>query len=211
MWPNLDSLLSGEAGAEKEEESEAVASDSSEDDEELAPEKESRLVPVLSSHLSLMSVQLALVSGKSGAQAAVKKKKRAVERDEPRAEGEFAVGNQGVEKLSVADLVAPVEAASAFGSLKKRVQGLEGTATLHTPLPEVQAERELRKAGYEKTSNSVSKFQPMVIAARRAEQLVFPLNAPAQLTTSTASLAASLVPEKDWEKVLIYRDEFFVL
>lgn len=106
-----------------------------------------------------------------------------------------------MEKLTVADLVAPVEALPAFGSLKKRVEGLQTTATLHTPLPEVVAERELRKAGYEKTSTSVSKFQPMVIAARRAEQLVFPLNAPPQLTVSTASMAMSMEPEKDWEKV----------
>ena len=92
---------------------------------------------------------------------------------------------------------------SAFGSLKRRVESLQRTPALHTPLPEVVAERELRKAGYEKSSAAISKFQPMVIAARRAEQLVFPLNAPTMLSASTASIAQSVEPEKEWEKYVV--------
>ncbi|KAJ7914854.1 Utp14-domain-containing protein [Mycena leptocephala] len=153
------------------------------------------------------------------------RKKRALpalkERTQAGAEGEFQVGSStGAQKLSLADLLAPLSAAEpaalravqktlAAGpaeerpktkSTGKKVKAVGGGA-LAAPLPLRTQARVDREAAYEATKEEVDKWAPSMKRIREAEHLSFPLQAPKEQMgrVSNAELAAKFKPSTELE------------
>ncbi|KAF8216392.1 Utp14 protein-domain-containing protein [Mycena galopus ATCC 62051] len=159
------------------------------------------------------------------ADASAPRKKRAMpalkERTQAGEEGEFQVGSStGAQKLSLADLLAPLSAAApaalravektlATGpaeerpktkSTGKKVKAVGGGA-LAAPLPLRTQARVDREAAYEATKEEVDKWAPSMKRIREAEHLSFPLQAPKQQMgrVSNAELAAKFKPTTELE------------
>ncbi|KAF7356690.1 Utp14-domain-containing protein [Mycena venus] len=159
------------------------------------------------------------------ADASAPRKKRALpalkERTQAGAEGEFQVGSStGAQKLSLADLLAPLSATApaalravektlAAGpaeerpktkSTGKKVKPVGGGA-LAAPLPLRTQARVDREAAYEATKEEVEKWAPSMKRIREAEHLSFPLQAPKQQMgrVSNAELAAKFKPTTELE------------
>ncbi|KAJ7355370.1 Utp14-domain-containing protein [Mycena albidolilacea] len=157
------------------------------------------------------------------ADASAPRKKRAVpalkERTQAGAEGEFQVGSStGAQKLSLADLLAPLAAApAALRAVEKTLAAgpaeerpktktgkkakLVGGGALAAPLPLRTQARVDREAAYEATKEEVEKWAPSMKRIREAEHLNFPLQAPKQATgrVSNAELAAKFKPTTELE------------
>jgi U3 small nucleolar RNA-associated protein 14 len=84
---------------------------------------------------------------------------------------------------------------SEMGELKRKLGRLVGgdaaTGPLDAPLPTAVSARIQRAAAYEKTTEEVSKWTPVVKKNRVAEQLVFPLDKPGGQTSLTSRDAGS--------------------
>lgn len=114
-------------------------------------------------------------------------------------ESEFNLSG-GTTGITVEDLMTPLHDFAGFGTIRKRMEQLQKRgAPLEAPLPKVIQERLNRKAGYEKTREDITKWQPTVKMNREAPSLVFNKREPApQLSTTT--LAANFRPTTDFEK-----------
>jgi len=98
------------------------------------------------------------------------------------------------------DLVSTFKDNPSYGDLREKLQQLQKMKPLLTPLPDVVINRETRKAGYEKTSKDISKWQSFVQKNRTAETLNFPLNPTTPMRVTNAELAAKFEPTTDMEK-----------
>ncbi|XP_028616424.1 U3 small nucleolar RNA-associated protein 14 homolog B [Grammomys surdaster] len=88
---------------------------------------------------------------------------------------EFNVTSEGSgEKLVLSDLLGSATALPSLAAVKKQLHRVK-SKTLTTPLSKEEADRTLREAAFSKTSQMLSKWDPVVLKNRQAEQLVFPM------------------------------------
>ncbi|KAM7339518.1 hypothetical protein ACRRTK_000133 [Alexandromys fortis] len=78
------------------------------------------------------------------------------------------------EKLVLSDLLEPATALSSLAAVKKQLLRIK-PKTLAIPLDKREADQILREAAFSKTSQVLSKWDPVVLKNRQAEQLVFPM------------------------------------
>ncbi|XP_061454906.1 U3 small nucleolar RNA-associated protein 14 homolog A [Rhineura floridana] len=137
---------------------ELVASEEEEAENERAAKTHRRLVDVL--------------SALAGA-----KRRRAVERTEASGQiSEFDVGGGGAdEKVILSELLQPISSSPALGSFRKQLKKAQQKKAVQLPLSKEESERVVREAAYTQTSQALAKWDPVVQQNRRAEQLVFPL------------------------------------
>ncbi|KAM5128249.1 U3 small nucleolar RNA-associated protein 14 homolog A [Callospermophilus lateralis] len=89
---------------------------------------------------------------------------------------EFNVSSEGSgEKLVLADLLEPVKTSSSLTTVKKQLKRVKSKKTLELPLNKEEVEQIHREVAFNKTSQTLSKWDPIVLKNRQAEQLVFPL------------------------------------
>ncbi|XP_032116061.1 U3 small nucleolar RNA-associated protein 14 homolog A [Sapajus apella] len=89
---------------------------------------------------------------------------------------EFNVSSEGSgEKLVLADLLEPVKTSSSLATVKKQLNRVKSKKTVELPLNKEEIERIHREVAFNKTSQVLSKWDPIVLKNRQAEQLVFPL------------------------------------
>ncbi|XP_069895846.1 U3 small nucleolar RNA-associated protein 14 homolog A isoform X1 [Dipodomys merriami] len=89
---------------------------------------------------------------------------------------EFNVTSKGSgEKLAISDLLGPAKASSSLDTVKKQLNRVKSKKTLELPLNKEEAERIHREVAFNKTSQILSKWDPIVLNNRQAEQLVFPM------------------------------------
>ncbi|XP_074134614.1 U3 small nucleolar RNA-associated protein 14 homolog A isoform X2 [Sminthopsis crassicaudata] len=106
-----------------------------------------------------------------------KKRLKLAERSEASLQvSEFNVSTEGTgEKLELTELLAPIKSSSSLGIVKKRLKSVKNKKTVELPLSKEENERILREAAYNKISQDMNKWEPIVIKNRTAAQLVFPL------------------------------------
>ncbi|XP_038195276.1 U3 small nucleolar RNA-associated protein 14 homolog B-like [Arvicola amphibius] len=78
------------------------------------------------------------------------------------------------EKLVLSDLLESATALSSVAAVKKQLLRVK-PKTLAIPLDKKEADQILREAAFSKTSQVLSKWDPVVLKNRQAEQLVFPM------------------------------------
>ncbi|EHH31070.1 Serologically defined colon cancer antigen 16 [Macaca mulatta] len=89
---------------------------------------------------------------------------------------EFNVSSEGSgEKLVLADLLEPVKTTSSLATVKKQLNRVKSKKTVELPLNKEEIERIHREVAFNKTAKVLSKWDPVVLKNRQAEQLVFPL------------------------------------
>ncbi|XP_007990851.3 U3 small nucleolar RNA-associated protein 14 homolog A isoform X1 [Chlorocebus sabaeus] len=89
---------------------------------------------------------------------------------------EFNVSSEGSgEKLVLADLLEPVKTSSSLATVKKQLNRVKSKKTVELPLNKEEIERIHREVAFNKTAKVLSKWDPVVLKNRQAEQLVFPL------------------------------------
>lgn len=89
---------------------------------------------------------------------------------------EFTVSSEGSgEKLVLSDLLEPVKTSSSLAIVKKQLHRVKSKKTVELPLNKEEVERIHREVAFNKTSHALSKWDPIVLKNRQAEQLVFPL------------------------------------
>ncbi|XP_012605893.1 U3 small nucleolar RNA-associated protein 14 homolog A [Microcebus murinus] len=89
---------------------------------------------------------------------------------------EFNVSSEGSgEKLVLADLLEPVKTSSSLATVKKQLNRVKSKKTLELPLNKEEVERIHREIAFNNTSQVLSKWDPIVLKNRQAEQLVFPV------------------------------------
>nr|CAG4640978.1 EOG090X08JJ [Eulimnadia texana] len=103
--------------------------------------------------------------------------------------------------VKVDDLLNAISKKHKVADLKKSLKTAEKRAkTLDAPLEKPQAQQVQRVTAYEKVTEEVGKWDPVVKKNRRAEQLVFPLNRnPVRIQTAEES-AATFVPRTPLEQ-----------
>uniref|UniRef100_A0A8C2YJH9 U3 small nucleolar RNA-associated protein 14 homolog A-like n=1 Tax=Chinchilla lanigera TaxID=34839 RepID=A0A8C2YJH9_CHILA len=89
---------------------------------------------------------------------------------------EFNVSSEGSgERLGLSDLLEPVKASSSFAVMKKQLNKVKSKKTVELPLNKEEVKQIHREIAFNKTSQTLSKWDPIVLKNRQAEQLVFPL------------------------------------
>ncbi|XP_037678056.1 U3 small nucleolar RNA-associated protein 14 homolog A [Choloepus didactylus] len=89
---------------------------------------------------------------------------------------EFNVSSEGTgEKLVLLDLLEPIKTSSSLATVKKQLNRVKSKKTVELPLNKEEVERIHREVAFNKTSQVLSKWDPIVLKNRKAEQLVFPL------------------------------------
>ncbi|XP_054432983.1 U3 small nucleolar RNA-associated protein 14 homolog A [Pteronotus mesoamericanus] len=89
---------------------------------------------------------------------------------------EFTVSSEGSgERLVLSDLLEPVKTSSSLATVKKQLNRVKSKKTVELPLYKEEVERIHREVAFNKTSQVLSKWDPIVLKNRQAEQLVFPL------------------------------------
>ncbi|MXQ95669.1 hypothetical protein E5288_WYG010816 [Bos mutus] len=92
---------------------------------------------------------------------------------------EFSVSSEGSgEKLVLSDLLEPVKTSSSLAAVKKQLNRVKSKKTVELPLHREEIERIHREVAFNKSSQILSKWDPVVLKNRQAEQLVFPLSKP---------------------------------
>ncbi|XP_055963701.1 U3 small nucleolar RNA-associated protein 14 homolog A [Sorex fumeus] len=89
---------------------------------------------------------------------------------------EFNVNSKGSgEKLVLSDLLEPIKTSSSLATVKKQLNRVKAKKTVELPLSKEEVQRIHREVAFNKTSTALSKWDPIVLKNRQAEQLVFPL------------------------------------
>lgn len=89
---------------------------------------------------------------------------------------EFSVSAEGSgEKLVLSDLLQPVKTSSSLATVRKQLKRVKAKKTVEVPLNKEEVERIHREVAFNKTTQVLSKWDPIVEKNRQAEQLVFPL------------------------------------
>ncbi|XP_055292338.1 U3 small nucleolar RNA-associated protein 14 homolog A-like isoform X1 [Moschus berezovskii] len=92
---------------------------------------------------------------------------------------EFSVSSEGSgEKLVLSDLLEPVKTSSSLAAVKKQLNRVKSKKTVELPLHRKEIERIHREVAFNKSSQILSKWDPVVLKNWQAEQLVFPLSKP---------------------------------
>lgn len=89
---------------------------------------------------------------------------------------EFNVNSKGTgEKLVLSDLLEPIKT-SSLASVKKQLNRVKAKKTVELPLSKQEVQRIHREVAFNQTSKTLSKWDPIVLKNRKAEQLIFPQN-----------------------------------
>ncbi|XP_075394831.1 U3 small nucleolar RNA-associated protein 14 homolog A [Tenrec ecaudatus] len=89
---------------------------------------------------------------------------------------EFNVSSDGTrEKLVLSDLLQSVKASSSLVTIKKQLTRVKSKKTVQLPLNKEEVAQIHREVAFNKTSQALSKWDPIVLKNRKAKQLVFPL------------------------------------
>ncbi|XP_006862929.1 PREDICTED: U3 small nucleolar RNA-associated protein 14 homolog A [Chrysochloris asiatica] len=89
---------------------------------------------------------------------------------------EFNVSSEGTrEKLGLSDLLQPIKTSPSLATVKKQLNRVKSKKTVELPLNKEEVARIHREVAFNKTSQALSKWDPIVVKNRNAEQLVFPL------------------------------------
>ncbi|XP_038604247.1 U3 small nucleolar RNA-associated protein 14 homolog A isoform X3 [Tachyglossus aculeatus] len=90
---------------------------------------------------------------------------------------EFGVSCKGTrEKLALSDLLKSIKSSSSLAPVRNQLNRIKSKKTVDVPLSKGQTEQIRREVAYNKTSKEVTKWDPIVLKNRTAEQLIFPLN-----------------------------------
>uniref|UniRef100_U3DIC0 U3 small nucleolar RNA-associated protein 14 homolog A isoform 1 n=1 Tax=Callithrix jacchus TaxID=9483 RepID=U3DIC0_CALJA len=106
-----------------------------------------------------------------------KNRRKSAERSEASLKvSEFNVSSEGSgEKLVLADLLEPVKTSSFLATVKKQLNRVKSKKVVELPLNKEKIEQIHREAAFSKTSQILSKWDPVILKNRQAEQLAFPL------------------------------------
>uniref|UniRef100_U3E5F6 U3 small nucleolar RNA-associated protein 14 homolog A isoform 1 n=1 Tax=Callithrix jacchus TaxID=9483 RepID=U3E5F6_CALJA len=106
-----------------------------------------------------------------------KNRRKSAERSEASLKvSEFNVSSEGSgEKLVLADLLEPVKTSSFLATVKKQLNRVKSKKVVELPLNKEKIEQIHREAAFGKTSQILSKWDPVILKNRQAEQLAFPL------------------------------------
>ncbi|KAL0614973.1 U3 small nucleolar RNA-associated protein 14-like protein C [Plecturocebus cupreus] len=106
-----------------------------------------------------------------------KNKQKLTERSEAGLKvSEFSVSSEGSgEKLVLTDLLEPVKTSSFLATVKKQLNRVKSKKVVELPLNKEKIEQIHREVAFSKTSQILSKWDPVVLKNRQAEQLAFPL------------------------------------
>ncbi|KAM4860107.1 U3 small nucleolar RNA-associated protein 14 homolog A-like isoform 1-T2 [Thomomys bottae] len=89
---------------------------------------------------------------------------------------EFNVSSEGSgEKLVLSDLLGPAKTSSSLDAVKKQLYRLKSKKTLELPLNKEEVEQIHREVAFNQASHTLSKWEPIVLKNRQAEQLIFPV------------------------------------
>ena len=92
---------------------------------------------------------------------------------------EFSVSSEGSgENLVLSDLLEPVKTSSSLAAVKKQLNRVKSKKTVELPLHREETERIHGEVAFNKSSQILSKWDPVVLKNWQAEQLVFPLSKP---------------------------------
>uniref|UniRef100_A0A8C5NZ97 UTP14B small subunit processome component n=1 Tax=Jaculus jaculus TaxID=51337 RepID=A0A8C5NZ97_JACJA len=87
---------------------------------------------------------------------------------------EFSVSSEGSgENLVLSDLLGAAKKLPLLTVVKKQLNRVRSKKTVETPLNKEEAERTLREVAFSRASHTLSKWDPVVVKNRQAEQLVF--------------------------------------
>ncbi|KAM5333808.1 EF-hand calcium-binding domain-containing protein 6 isoform 6-T6 [Glossophaga mutica] len=105
-----------------------------------------------------------------------KKRWRLAERSEASPKvSEFTVSADGSgERLVLSDLLEPLETLPSLATVKKQLNRVKSKKTVALPFTQEEAERTRREAAFHETAQALSRWDPIVLQNRRAEQLAFP-------------------------------------
>ncbi|XP_069859174.1 U3 small nucleolar RNA-associated protein 14 homolog A-like [Dipodomys merriami] len=89
---------------------------------------------------------------------------------------EFNVSSGGSgEKLVLSDLLEPAKTSSSLDAMKKQLYRVKSKKILGLPLNKEEVKCIHREIAFNQTSQTLSKWDPIVLKNRQAEQLVFPV------------------------------------
>ncbi|KAM9659058.1 U3 small nucleolar RNA-associated protein 14 homolog A-like [Trichechus inunguis] len=89
---------------------------------------------------------------------------------------EFSVTSEGTrEKLVLSDLLQPIKTSSSLATVKKQLKRVKSKKTVELPLNKEEVARIHREVAFNKTSQALSRWDPIILKNRKAEQLAFPL------------------------------------
>ncbi|XP_049627131.1 U3 small nucleolar RNA-associated protein 14 homolog A-like [Suncus etruscus] len=90
---------------------------------------------------------------------------------------EFNISTKGSgEKLVISDLLGPNKLPSSLATIKKQLNRVKSRKIVELPLNKEELDRIHREVAFNKTSQALSKWDPVILKNRQAEQLVFPVN-----------------------------------
>ncbi|XP_054438550.1 U3 small nucleolar RNA-associated protein 14 homolog A-like [Pteronotus mesoamericanus] len=88
---------------------------------------------------------------------------------------EFTLSAKGSgERLVLSDLLEPFRASPSLATVRKQLNRVSAKKTVEVPFTQEEAERAHREAAFREASQALSRWDPVVLKNRRAEQLVFP-------------------------------------
>jgi U3 small nucleolar RNA-associated protein 14 len=129
--------------------------------------------------------------------------KRKRVRTEPRDIHELNLLKRTDEKLDLKQLLDKVTDSTnneIVSSIKKFSKKVNRKKVLNAPLEKVHKDRLERKVLFEETSKEVSKWEPIVLQNRVADQLTFPLKEPELKLESNEQIIKKFKPKLDFEK-----------
>ena len=87
---------------------------------------------------------------------------------------EFTVSAEGLgERLVLSDLLEPCKTSSSLAGVKKQLNRVK-SKTMELPFTQEEVERTHREVAFHETAQVLSRWDPIVLKNRRAEQLIFP-------------------------------------
>lgn len=90
---------------------------------------------------------------------------------------EFNISTNGSgEKLVISDLLDPNKIPSSLATIKKQLNRVKSRKIVELPLNKEELDRIHREVSFNKTSQVLSKWDPIILKNRQAEQLIFPMN-----------------------------------
>ncbi|GLU16828.1 hypothetical protein SLE2022_332420 [Rubroshorea leprosula] len=142
-----------------------------------------------------------------------KKKKNNIVISEAYPESEYNPSRDvldGDGRITVQDLLDPLQGKSGFSKLRKRVQHVEEKSTsIQAPLPKPDRERLERKAVYEQSKKDITKWEPLIKRNREAPTVYFDEDVDVGFST-VGAIASEFEPRTEFEKKiasLVYDDK----
>ncbi|XP_036884394.1 U3 small nucleolar RNA-associated protein 14 homolog A-like [Sturnira hondurensis] len=88
---------------------------------------------------------------------------------------EFTVSAEGLgERLVLSDLLEPFKASPSLATVKKQLDRVRSKKAVELPFTQEEVARTRREVAFHQTSRALSRWDPVVLKDRQAQQLVFP-------------------------------------